>query len=118
MIIKYQIVVFDFSLIGQQYITGLCNAMSLCHEELYITSHAKESADRVCDFVRRQNSCRYLIQQLLEQMEIIPVYQSDLHVLFAKQLCQLHTAKTSSYNHNSRFPVCYEKALPNFKTPP
>ena len=109
---KNQIIVVNFAVIRNNYVTFLVDALNLRHIKIDISIVTEERTNRVGNFARLQNRSRYLIQKRLEQMEIMAVYKRNLDIFFGEKLTDFDTSKTAAYDYDMGL------AVDHFKKPP
>jgi len=78
------------------------NARHLGHLEAEILLPAKDAPHRLGDLFGIQVGRRYLIEQRLEEVVIVPVDQGDIHGSPAQHLRSLQPAETGPDNDNPR----------------
>lgn len=107
-----KIIVRDLAMVRLDDFAGLVNALCFRHEEFDVVVLAEERADRISDFVRGEDSRRYLIEQRLKQLEVVAVDDCDVYILLGKELCRLDAAKACTDDYDSWFLICHDDFLP------
>ena len=112
-----QIIIGNLAMVRQQDLASLIDAFSLGHEEFHVPALAEERTDWICDFVRREDCRRYLVQERLEELEVVTVDEQDVDIFLRKELGKLDAAEACTDNDNTWFLLIllHDKSSP--KTP-
>lgn len=92
----------DIAVVGEKDVAGLINALRFGHEEIDVLSVAEEGADRVSDFVGREDGGRDLIEKGLEEMEVVTVDDSDLKIFLGEEFSEFYTAEATADDYDVR----------------
>src|SRR4051794_7614211 len=97
----YQIFIWDLRTVGERdAIVFLVKTDCIAEDNLYIRELMQDPANRLCDLTRRKHSRRDLIQQRLENVMILTVYQRDIDRFICQRLSRPKPAKAAADDNN------------------
>ena len=97
---EYEVIVRDLTVIGQEYLAFLIDPLRRGKLELHILVVLEECARRICNFRHGEHSGRYLIEERLKKMIVVPIDKRDADIFFCEFLGETNPSKTGADNNN------------------